>query len=431
MLQLVHKKTSMHTNCSARAVGYSYCGITQVTGKSMAHNKKIYVISEVARQRGTAYRAVLCLTVIVGMLMATSSVVHAAAAAQRRGQMQQQQQQMMQEQYQQQIMQQQYQQAVAQKQAQEVAQYQQIMAQKQAYEKAMQEKAAYQKAAMEYAAYKQQMQQAVAQRQAQMQQVAQVKAAVEQKQAQQVAQYQQAAAYKQAVEVAQYKQTMQAKQIQAIKQKQAVNQQVNEYSAYLAKRKQIVEQQAAITKQTAIAKDVMQKNVYDKATAMKTAATAQALTQAQVEQNAAEMSRRQAQQVKSRLDQAMPTPGSDPSGETTEVDIRDLWGALDTTSLAWSQILDREIKVLTVAEYIDRFSKTGIKIKKSPGGYAMLIDGITSQNPELLEAPFMNVLSYAAIVDYDFENGENKDELAHRILGEERFQANKQRLSGH
>ena len=47
-----------------------------------------------------------------------------------------------------------------------------------------------------------------------------------------------------------------------------------------------------------------------------------------------------------------------------------------------------------------------------------------------LDAPFMNVLSYAAIVEYDFDNGEDKDALARKVLGEEQFTSNRRRLFG-
>jgi hypothetical protein len=114
----------------------------------------------------------------------------------------------------------------------------------------------------------------------------------------------------------------------------------------------------------------------------------------------------------------------------TVVGIEDLWKALDVSSAAWAQIVDKEIKLLTVSEYIDRFRQRQIKIKKSPGYYAGLIDAFGDQMEGFLQAPFASVLSYAAIVDYDFDNGTDKDELARQLLGPGQFESNRKRIMG-
>ena len=74
-----------------------------------------------------------------------------------------------------------------------------------------------------------------------------------------------------------------------------------------------------------------------------------------------------------------------------------------------------------------RFRKMNIRITKTPGHYAGMIDALAEQTPGFLSAPFMNVLSYAAIMEYDFYNGENKDALALKTLGQQGFDQNRTR----
>ncbi|MEI8013126.1 MAG: hypothetical protein WCI27_11735, partial [Candidatus Omnitrophota bacterium] len=122
-------------------------------------------------------------------------------------------------------------------------------------------------------------------------------------------------------------------------------------------------------------------------------------------------------------------PASDASAET-EVGIQELWDALDRSSESWPLIIDREVKLLTVSEYIDRFRKMHVRVTKPPVYYVGLIDSLAGQLEGFLSAPFSNVLSYAAIVEYDFDNGTDKDTLARNILGEQQFLANRKRVLG-
>lgn len=322
--------------------------------------------------------------------------VWAAAAAQR---MQQQ------KAMQQKILQQQYEQQMAQKQAQEMAAYQQAIAQRQAQ---MQQVAVQQKAAAEYAVQKRAMQEAIAQRQAQ-----------------QVAQYQQQAAAQQMQNVLAQKQAGMVKQAVAAKSQAELNQQIQEYAQFLAKRQQVVGQQAIVQQQAKTAVEMAQYHERQKMAAVQTRIAMERKIQEEM------IHRRVAQQAGSlgAIQGSLPPPQQDsPAQDSVVVTIDDLWAALDRDSSAWQKVIDQEIKRLTVAEYMDRFGKQGILIRRAPGEYVKIIDTISGQNPDALQAPFMNVLSYAAIMEYDFDNGENKDALARRVLGEANFLANKKRI---
>ncbi len=341
----------------------------------------------------------------------------AAAVAQRRAQ---------QAQMQQQALQQQYQQAILQRQAQEVAAYQQAMAQRQAQQQAMQQKAAYQKAAMEYAAYKQAMQVAVAKRNAELQAVSQVKQAVAQRQAQQ-----------QAMEVAAYQGAMVKKQYIQAKTQAEVNNQVREYTNYLAARKAALTRQAGVVQQVAAARHVAQQAAVQqvaqaKAQAVQVQGARLAAKKAELNQGVAAIGQKLAADVMAgqRAEAvSRQVPVSADSDETV-VGIEDLWNALDRSGEAWLQIVDKEIKLLTVSEYIDRFRKMHVRITKPPAHYVGLIDSLAGQMTGFLSAPFSSILNYAAVVEYDFDNGADKDQLAKNILGEQQFLENRKRVLG-
>lgn len=340
----------------------------------------------------------------------------AAAVAQRRAQ---------QAKMQQQAMQQQYQQAILQRQAQEVAVYQQAMAQRQAQQQAMQQKAAYQKAAMEYAAYKQAMQVAVAKRNAELQAVSQVKQAVVQRQAQQ------------AMEVAAYQGAMVKKQYIQAKTRAEVNNQVREYTNYLTVRKAALTRQSGVVQQVAAARHVAQQAAVQqvaqaKMQAVQVQGARLAAKKAELNQGVAAIGQKLAADVMAgqragAVSRQVPVPED---SDETVVGIQDLWVALDRSGEAWLQIVDKEIKLLTVSEYIDRFRKMHVRITKPPAHYVGLIDSLAGQMTGFLAAPFSSILNYAAVVEYDFDNGADKDQLARNILGEQQFLENRKRVLG-
>jgi len=78
--------------------------------------------------------------------------------------------------------------------------------------------------------------------------------------------------------------------------------------------------------------------------------------------------------------------------------------------------------------YIKWYEKQGVNIRKSVSEYIVLIDNVAQSNPDILATPFRDLFKIVAIIEYDFDNGMNKDALARKVLGETEFQKNKQRL---
>ncbi len=112
------------------------------------------------------------------------------------------------------------------------------------------------------------------------------------------------------------------------------------------------------------------------------------------------------------------------------LDFQELWERLAVSSDIWMHLVDREIKALIVETYIDWYRDQGIVIRKPQIDYMLLLDSIALQNPSLFDAPFQNVLMVAAVMEYDFDNGMNKDQLAFKILGPQLYEMNKNRLTG-
>ena len=111
------------------------------------------------------------------------------------------------------------------------------------------------------------------------------------------------------------------------------------------------------------------------------------------------------------------------------VNITDVWQQMETDSHAWPLMIDMEPKVLTVQRTIDHLRTQGISIQKPPSHYVQLIDSMAFQNPALLDQPFEDILKVVAIIEYDLNNGQNKDALARQILKDEKvFRDNKKRL---
>jgi len=103
--------------------------------------------------------------------------------------------------------------------------------------------------------------------------------------------------------------------------------------------------------------------------------------------------------------------------------------AMDASAINWELLIDEEAKAAVVWKYIQRYRQQGVNINKPADYYAQIIDSMSAQSPQMLAHPFDQVLRTAAIIEYDFDNGYNKDMMAEKILGSKQAMlANKQRL---
>ncbi len=111
------------------------------------------------------------------------------------------------------------------------------------------------------------------------------------------------------------------------------------------------------------------------------------------------------------------------------VDFNQLFQALEKSSRPWNLIIDKEAKEMVVAQFMKQYYREGTQIHKSPVYYVPLIDDMSIKSPQILAQPFPQVLRMIAVLEYDFDNGQDKDAMALKILGSpQALAANKKRL---
>jgi len=232
-------------------------------------------------------------------------------------------------------------------------------------------------------------------------------------------------------------------QMKAQKQKQAQEAQQQEYQQYQQQQPGQSQssqapapptyQQTIDQRNQAIAQAIMNAHNQSISTGNQETGSTQAVssvgqqTSGQVQQQATDLG--VIDQVPVNYPEAQPQPSAVASSTNDTVDISEVWKKLDKKSTVWMILADDQAKMLTVSEYIDRFHKEGVKINEPPSHYVQMVDQIFQANPGMLQRPFGEVIQIAAIVDYDFDNGMNKDDLAKKVLGEQGFEANKKRFA--
>ncbi len=120
---------------------------------------------------------------------------------------------------------------------------------------------------------------------------------------------------------------------------------------------------------------------------------------------------------------------TDEDEEVTEITLGKLIEMLETSSEIWEQIMDKEIKVAVVTHFIKQYRQQHINIARPPAYYAARIDSMIMGNPGMLTNSFDKVLQIVSIMDYDFDNGQDRDALARQALGPTGYEQNRRRLS--
>lgn len=114
--------------------------------------------------------------------------------------------------------------------------------------------------------------------------------------------------------------------------------------------------------------------------------------------------------------------------ENETLELYQIWELFEEKSDLWAYMVEQTPKVKTVQRYIDAYAKQGIYIRKDAYVYVEMIDDITRDNAVLLNGPFADVLKFVAIMEYDFDNGKDKNAMARSLLGDKVYQENKMRL---
>lgn len=277
--------------------------------------------------------------------------------------------------------------------------------------------AAYQQAAVQQ--YVQSQQQAIAVAAAQQQAVAQYMA---QQMALEMAAYQAAVARRQ--QTLAQEQVLRIKTVQNSQYRQVLmNQQAQQYLQQAAVAQAVASRQKqtlAEYQQAILAKEIGEKAAYEQV---------QAIRDARTIQDAQEIAAYQAATVMREKDRNKLYEDIPSSFVKDVVPVSELWKSLDTSSRAWVLLIDKKAKGVTISHYIEQLAKEGGVIHQDPLHYAQIIDDMSSQNSQMLQQPFKDLLTVVAIIEYDFDNGVDKNILARKVFPDERtFQSNKQRL---
>lgn len=125
---------------------------------------------------------------------------------------------------------------------------------------------------------------------------------------------------------------------------------------------------------------------------------------------------------------SMPQQAIPPAGIDASEDLIRIINGMRTSSKGWLQIADPGKREMVVHYFVSENREKGIRINKPARYYTGMIDGMAAQTPDMLNLPFEQVLQIVTILEYDFDNGQDKDAMARRILGEAEYQKNRKRL---
>lgn len=92
--------------------------------------------------------------------------------------------------------------------------------------------------------------------------------------------------------------------------------------------------------------------------------------------------------------------------------------------------LDRNMKLRAVETVANFYGvRENAAVTKSADFYVQKVDQSLAENGNLANLPFPDLFKILAVMEYDFYNGQNKDDLAKEVLGERLYESNKKRLT--
>ena len=140
-------------------------------------------------------------------------------------------------------------------------------------------------------------------------------------------------------------------------------------------------------------------------------------------------SQKTTEQVKPAIEMPAVPVSSESAAAINPVVYELLMTELMRSSEKWP-LLDQNLKSKAVEGYINFLFKVKEKatIKKPAEYYVVKIDEMLQQNPKTPQN-IPSLIKIQAVMDYDFDNGGDKDQLAKEILGPKLYLANKARLA--
>lgn len=126
---------------------------------------------------------------------------------------------------------------------------------------------------------------------------------------------------------------------------------------------------------------------------------------------------------------SVPSVSAQPLTPEDQKNLEALYTRFDQSSELWAKLPDPRVKAAIIQHYIELYGQFQIYINKPAAYYVTMIDSMAQGDPSMLQTPMDQVLRVVAIIEYDYDDGQNKDALAKSILqNEASFRANRQRL---
>ena len=93
----------------------------------------------------------------------------------------------------------------------------------------------------------------------------------------------------------------------------------------------------------------------------------------------------------------------------------------------WGTMNNNEKRMAVMAVISLYKDNNNTVIFNSPEFYVKKIDDTLAGNPPVVNADILTLVRILAVMEYDFFNGENKDDLARKVLGQKAFEENRAR----
>jgi len=105
----------------------------------------------------------------------------------------------------------------------------------------------------------------------------------------------------------------------------------------------------------------------------------------------------------------------------------DMMSQLSRNMSLWNQMSADEKKQAVNAVVAVYKTRDNVAILNSADFYVAKINETLVNNPTVANMDIMTMLNILAVMEYDYYNGQNKDELARKVLGEKAFEENQVR----
>ena len=116
-----------------------------------------------------------------------------------------------------------------------------------------------------------------------------------------------------------------------------------------------------------------------------------------------------------------------PQAQATGRPFEEMMNKLTVSLQGWNQ-LNQDDKLKAVDAVISLYKvRENSAILNSGSFYVKKVDDTLAGDPSVLNMNLPTVMKILSVMEYDFYNGQNKDELARQILGENGYEANKSR----